>query len=59
MRKANQKFGKIGSGVGFRKTDGVIVSNDVYLAKLESKGYTVERTPNGIIITPPSKGSNN
>jgi hypothetical protein len=55
MRKANQKFGKIGSGVGFRKTDGIITPQEKRLSELEKKGYTIDRTPFGIIVTPPIK----
>lgn len=55
MEKANQKFGKIGSGVGFSKTDGVITPQEKRLSELERKGYQIERTNAGIVILPPIK----
>lgn len=43
------------ANVGFRRTDGVIMSGEKYFAELKKNGYTIEQTENGIIITPPSK----
>ena len=55
MKNANQKFGQIPQNVGFRKTDGVITPQEQRLSELEKKGYTIDRTPFGIIVTPPIK----
>lgn len=41
--------------VGFRKTSGVIKPVSEREAELIRKGYTIEQTPNGKIITPPKK----
>ena len=36
---------------GFRKTDGVIMPQDVYFAELKKNGYKIEKTKNGILIS--------
>jgi hypothetical protein len=36
---------------GFRKTDGVIMPQEVYLAELKKNGYKIEKTKNGILIS--------
>lgn len=56
--KSNFNLKKTATGkanVGFRKTDGVITSNEEYYAELKKNGYKIEFTPNGVLITPPNK----
>lgn len=45
--------GRISNSVGFSKTDGITKDKEIYLISLMVKGYIVEKTPHGIIITNP------
>ena len=49
----NQEFGQVPTSVGFNKADGIVSSKDAYYNELISKGYTVSKTKNGVIVTPP------
>jgi hypothetical protein len=59
-KKSNIKItktvtGKIPDNVGFSKTDGYMMPLEEELSILEGKGFTVDRTPDGIFIDPPSR----
>lgn len=47
--------GAMAKNVGFRKTDGVIKPKEEYYNELRKNGYTIEFTPNGVLVTPPNK----
>lgn len=48
--------GPLPKNVGYpRGMDGYIMPQEEYLSELEKNGYTIERTKNGILITPPIK----
>jgi hypothetical protein len=47
--KTKTETGK--SRCGFRKTDGVIMSKEVYYAELKKNGYKIEKLKNGILIS--------
>lgn len=48
--------GALPKNVGYpRGMDGYIMPQEEYFAELEKNGYTIERTKNGILISPPIK----
>lgn len=51
MKEKKQKTSTGKSGMGFRKTDGIIESKEKYYSELEKNGYNVEHTPHGVIVT--------
>ncbi len=53
MSKNKTQFGSLHDSVGFSKTDGPITPLEAQLEAMEKSGHTVERTDNGILITPP------
>jgi hypothetical protein len=54
MTKKSKMIIKTATGkarMGFRKTDGYIMSDERYYAELEKAGYKVEFTKSGVIIS--------
>jgi len=43
--------GKTGRGVGFKKTDGVVMDKEEYYNELRKNGFKIEFTKNGVIIS--------